>query len=419
VTTSPWLFPALFALLLPFAVRMIASCLNLLALDAALPPDCADIYDNAKYAESQRYAQASMRLDMIESTVQVVLLLAFWIGGGFGWLDHFVRSWHFGEIGSGLPGLGLLYAATAIVSLPWSIYNTFVLEARHGFNKTTPATFISDRIKGLALAILIGGPVASLLLWFYSTVPYAWLWSWLAIAVISLVATFLAPRWLFPLFNKFTPLPPGELRDAIERLAETCAFPFRDISVVDGSKRSTKANAFFAGFGKTKRIALFDTLIEKHTVPELVAVLAHEIGHFKRHHIWQMTTLGLVQTGILLFVLGLVIDNPSLFQAFGVSTPSVWLGFVFFSIIYQPIGLAVSATLAALSRRNEFDADAFAAQAIDSPRPLMDALKKLSRDHLANLTPHPVYVGLHYSHPPLRQRLAALVRHSPAANAGR
>jgi STE24 endopeptidase len=412
VTTSPWFFPALFAVLLPFAVRLIASCLNFFALDTPLPADCRDIYDDNKYGESQRYAKASLRLDMAESAVQVAVLLAFWLAGGFGWLDRFVQSWHLGEIGSGVLGLGLLYAATATLSLPWSIYDTFVLEARHGFNKTTPATFIADRIKGLALVILIGGPVITLILWFYSTVSNAWLWSWLVTIAISLVGTFLAPRLLFPLFNKFTPLPAGELRAAIERLARTCDFPFGDISVIDGSRRSTKANAFFAGFGKTKRIALFDTLIEKQTVPELVAVLAHEIGHFKRHHIWQMVALGILQTGILFFLLGLVIDDAALFQAFGVATPSVWLGFVFFAIIYQPIGLAVGAALAALSRRNEFEADAFATRAIDSPRPLIDALKNLARDHLANLTPHSLYVWLHHSHPPLRQRLAALASES-------
>ncbi|MGI8605048.1 MAG: M48 family metallopeptidase [Verrucomicrobiales bacterium] len=413
--TAPWFIAILLAIVVPYAVKAVASWLNLGALESSLPEDCSDIYDAEAYSRSQRYTRESIRLDLVQSTLECVGLLIFWLAGGFSWLDRFVRSFHLADIGSGLVGLSLMFLAGQALALPFSLYDTFVLEARYGFNKTTLATFIADRLKGLALGFALGLPVVALVLWLFLNVPHAWLWSWGTATAFSLILTFIAPKYLFPLFNKFTPLPDGELKDAIHRMAADCQFPLGEISVIDGSRRSTKANAFFAGFGKTKRIALYDTLVSRHSVPELVAVLAHEVGHFKRHHIWQLLVLGVLQTGILFFLLDQSLGHPQVFHAFGVAMPSLWLGFVLFAILYQPLALPMGMGLAALSRKNEFEADAFATQTVGTPRALFEALKKLARDNLANLTPHRFYVLLHHSHPPIRERLAALAAHQDSA----
>jgi STE24 endopeptidase len=398
----------LLAVGVPFLVRLVALVLNLRAFSPAPPADLADIYDGDAYAKSQAYARESARIEIVELVFGMAALLAFWLAGGFGWLGDLVARVHPGEVQRGLAGFALVFVAVRVFSLPFSIYDTFVIERKFGFNRTTWPTFVSDRLKGLVLAALLGLPLAALVLWFFVRTPHAWLWSWLVMAGFSLVLTFVAPKWIFPLFNTFTPLPDGELKSAIHNMAGRCQFPIGEISVIDGSRRSTKANAFFAGFGRNKRIALFDTLIEKHTVPELVAVLAHEIGHFKLGHIWQMLAGSLFHSAFLLFLLGWTIRDPRFFAAFGVSSPSVWMGFVLFGIISPALVMGMAVIQCAVSRRNEFQADRFARRVTGGAQPMIDALKKLAHDHLENLTPHPMFVALHYSHPPLRDRLAAL-----------
>jgi STE24 endopeptidase len=295
--------------------------------------------------------------------------------------------------------------------LPYSIYDTFVIEQKYGFNRTEPATFIADRVKAVMLAVLLGGPLlAAIFALFEWSGPNAWLYCWGAVSLYLLAVEFVAPNWLMPLFNKFTPLEEGELRTSILGYARSVGFPLANLFVIDGSRRSDKANAFFTGFGRNKRIALFDTLIARHTVPELVAVLAHEIGHYKKKHIAWGILISIAHFGLLFFLLSLFINSPGLYSAFGVKEPSVYTGLIFFGLLYTPVEFLLSIAMNALSRRFEYDADRFAASTIPDPSAMTDALKKLSRDNLSNLTPHPCYVFLHYSHPPLLQRLGAIER---------
>jgi STE24 endopeptidase len=284
-----------------------------------------------------------------------------------------------------------------------------VIEERFGFNRTTPRTFLLDRLKGLALAALFGAPLLAAVLSIFEYLgPYAWLYCWAVVAAFSLAVQFIAPTWIMPLFNKFTPMQDGELKDSILGYAGSVDFPVKNVFVTDGSKRSSKSNAFFTGFGRNKRIALFDTLIERHTVPETIAVLAHEIGHHKKKHILQGTVFAVLNTGVVFFLLSVFLSSSGLYQAFYVEQPSVYTGLLFFGLLYTPIELALSMSLHAVSRRNEYQADRYAAETIEKPSGLVDALKKLHATSLSNLTPHPFFVFLNYSHPPLLQRVRAI-----------
>ena len=268
-----------------------------------------------------------------------------------------------------------------------------MIEEKYGFNKSTKATFFLDQVKSLALGAVLGLPLLALIFYLFERYALAWLWGWIAVSgFFTLAMAYLAPRFILPLFNKFTPLEDGELKDAINKMASDCEFPVTELSVMDGSKRSSKSNAFFTGFGKNKRIALFDTLIEKHSVPELVAVLAHEIGHFKKKHILQTMVIGILQTGVLFFLINVFMKNEQLFLAFGVDKTSVYLSFIFFSLLFKPVSKVLSVLMAIFSRKNEFEADAYAAEVTGDANSLITALKKLSRDNLSNLTPHPFYV---------------------------
>ncbi|MCW1883770.1 M48 family metallopeptidase [Luteolibacter flavescens] len=400
---------ALFAL---WKLDFIATLLNLKALSPEVPAEFADVFDAERYAKSQAYTRESARFEIIHSTFSLGLLLVFWILGGFGWLDGVARGLVTGEIPAGLVFLGLLFLGHTLVHLPFSIYDTFVIEEKFGFNKTTPKTFIIDQIKGLLLAGLIGLPMAAGILWIFGHVANAWLWAWGFFVAFQLFLTWLAPTLILPLFNKFTPMEDGPLLQAIHAMAKKCGFPLAEISVMDGSKRSTKANAFFTGFGKTKKIALYDTLIEEQTQDELVAVLAHEIGHFKLRHIVQRLVVSVVQAAALFFLLGLVIDggkfSRELFDAFGVKTISAHVGLVLFGLLFSPVSRLLGIAAAAWSRKHEFEADAYAAKATGKPESLVTALKKLSAKNLSNLTPHPFRVFLDYSHPPTLKRIDAL-----------
>ncbi len=391
-----------------FLLDLFSEILNLKALRPELPPDFADVFDAEKYAKSQEYTRVTTRFGILESTFGLALFLGFWLAGGFAWLDGVVSAWGHGEVVTGLLFFGVLYLANDLLTLPFDLYDTFKIEARFGFNKTTPATFFGDKIKGLALAALLGGPVLALLLWLFGAVENAWLWGWAAVTAFSLLMAYLAPAVILPLFNKFEPLDDGELKDEINAMAAKCEFPLTELSVMDGSKRSSKSNAFFTGFGKNKKIALYDTLVANHSTPELVAVLAHEIGHFKKRHIVQMMALGILQTGVLFFLLGTFIGSSPLSAAFGVQPPQTHCSFLFFAMLFKPVSKVLSVLMSILSRKNEFEADAYAAEVTGDPGALAAALKKLSADNLANLTPHPFYVFMHHSHPPMRERLEAL-----------
>ncbi|MEM0896417.1 MAG: M48 family metallopeptidase [Verrucomicrobiota bacterium] len=386
----------------------IAESLNLKALRPELPDQFKDVFDQEKYAKSQNYTRETTRFGILESTFHLILFLGFWFLGGFGWLDGIIRGWGFGSIVNGLLFFSVLYLTTFLSSLPFTIHDTFKIEAKYGFNKTTKGTFIADQIRGLALGALIGLPLLALILWLFESVENAWLWAWIAVTVFMLLMVYLAPRFIMPLYNKFSPLDDEALKAEIAKMSEECEFPLQEVQIMDGSKRSAKSNAFFTGFGKNRKIALFDTLVEKHTHPELVAVLAHEIGHFKRKHILQGIGLSILQVGIIFFLLGLFVNNDGLCRAFGVEQTSTYASFVFFLMLYKPVGKVLSIGMSILSRKNEFEADAYAAEVTGSPESLVSALKKLSSDNLSNLTPHPFYVFMNYSHPPMTERLAAL-----------
>lgn len=406
--SNPWFLAAVVGTLGWFHLKLVADLLNLSRLSGDVPARMRDLVTEEDQQRSVEYQLASAKLGVLEDSVLLAITLAFWWIGGFGWLDRWSMQLGLGSIGSGLAVLSLVVLGQTILNLPLEAWRTFGVETEFGFNKTTPATFIKDRIKGLALSALLGLPLVALLLWFFEWSPFAALWSWLAVSAFGLLMSWLSPRLIMPWFLKFTPMPEGELRSAIFALAKKLDFPVADISIVDGSRRSTKANAFFAGFGKTRRIALFDTLVNGHTQDEIVAVLAHEIGHAKLKHVPQQIIVGLLMSGLMFGLLHFALQDHRLFSAFGVMYPSTAMGLILFMMVYRPWSTLLDPLVQGLSRKHEFQADRYAREAVGSPAPLVNALKKLSRDHLSHLTPHPFYVWLHYSHPPMLQRLEAL-----------
>jgi len=405
---NPWFLFLLCSVLGLYVLEVVSVVLNIRHLRQPLPDEFSDVFDAEAFARSQAYSRESARHDLIAGGVRLAVFVIFWLAGGFAWLQALVGGVTASPILQGLLGIGLLQAGGALLSLPFEWHDTFKIEAKYGFNKTTPGVFFADRLKGLALGGAIGLPVLALLLWLFGTFPAAWVWAWLAVTVLVLTLQYVAPRYLMPLFNKFTPLEDGALKSAIHGLAETCAFPVKELFVIDGSRRSTKGNAFFAGFGQHKHIALYDTLIEKHPQPELLAVLAHEIGHFKRGHIVQRLVLAVVQLAVIFLLMGTVLAHPGLHAAFGLDRPVLWLGVVFFMILFEPVQTVLGVLSGLWSRKHEYEADAYAAGATGGPAAMSAALKRLARDSLSNLTPHPLTVFLHYSHPPMIQRLEAL-----------
>jgi STE24 endopeptidase len=407
----------LVAVLADFLLARVVSGLNLRASRWGVPQELAGVYVDAEYRRSQAYTRARARLSMVSASVGLAVLLGFWLLGGFAWLDGVAREvasswgWLAGwrPVSTGLIFLGALGLGSSLLSLPLSAWGTFVLEERFGFNRTTLRTFLLDLAKGLALSVVLGAPLVAAVLWlFVAAGELAWLGCWAVVSLYTLLVQWLGPRFILPLFHEYRPLPEGELRDAVTRLVESQGFDLAGLFVIDASRRSTKANAFFTGFGRTKRLALFDTLAEKLTVPEVVAVVAHEIGHFRRRHVLKGTVLGVLHSGVLLFLLSIFLDQPGLYRAFGIKHQPIYAGLVFFAFLYTPVGRVLSIALNALSRRYEYQADRFAAHATGRPEDLATAVTKLAADHLTNLTPHPLKVKLDHSHPPLRDRLAAL-----------
>ena len=401
------------SLFLLWNLEFIATLLNLKTFPATPPPELAGLMDQEKLDKARDYLSVNSRFDIIRASVSLAILLAFWWLGGFLFLDSLARSLCENIILAGLIFLGALFVAQNLISLPFDWYETFVIEEKFGFNKSTTATFIADRVKGLALAAILGLPLVAGILWIFDEIPHAWLWAWAFVTAFQLILTYLAPSLILPLFNKFTPMPDGDLKDDIHALGVKCGFPLEGVYEIDGSKRSTKANAYFTGFGKHKKIALFDTLTEKSTKPELLAILAHEIGHFRLGHIKQRLAVGILQMALIFFLIGLA-TNPTgtfarlLHDAFFVQEISPHAGLVFFTLLLEPASKILSLLANAWSRKHEFEADAYAAQSTGEPQALGTALKKLSSDHLSPPTPHKLRVVLDYSHPPLLQRLRAL-----------
>lgn len=382
--------------------------LNLRHLSSCLPDEFAGYYEPERYKKSQAYLRETTRLGIVEELIFTPLTILFILGGGFNLVDRIARGCSPALIPAGLIFAGLLLAAFFLLQLPFSIYRTFVIEERYGFNRTTPRTFIIDLVKTILLAVILGGGIFALVIWFFQrTGSFAWIYCWLAVETFQLFILFIAPVTILPLFNKFIPLQDGELRGAIEDYARAQNFKLQGVYKMDGSRRSSKSNAFFTGFGRFRRIALFDTLIEKLRVKELVAVLAHEVGHYRKKHIWKSFFLSLATTGLMFFLLSLFLHNSLLFAAFRMENISIYAGLFIFGFLYAPVSLIFSILSAFLSRRHEYEADAFAART-SSPEALIGGLKKLSVDHLANLTPHPLKVFLGYSHPPILERIRTL-----------
>jgi len=360
------------------------------------------------------YLRETTRLSLLTHAVVTTLTIAFILAGGFNLADTAVRSLGLGTILTGLLYTGLLLAASGLLHLPFSAYATFGIEARYGFNTTTFKTFIADILKLSLLTVVLGGPLLGLLLWFFEYAgPHAWLYCWACLCAFQLVLHYATPVIIMPLFNKFTPVPDGKLKETIAAYARSQNFTIQGLLTMDGSKRSSKSNAFFSGIGRFRRVVLFDTLIAKHNVAEVLAIVAHEIGHYKKKHLLKQICMSWAVSGLMLFILSVFLKNPSLFAAFNMEHISIYASLVFFGFLYAPIDMLLSIAANALSRRNEYEADRFAAATSGAPEAMISALKKLSIDNLANLTPHPLKVMLSYSHPPVLKRIQALKKHAP------
>lgn len=399
----------LFTLVVSYVLDLAAGVLNIRNIKHELPDGFKDVYDPERYQRSQAYLKATTRLGWMTETVHLAVFLAFWFGGGFPRLDLWIRSFGWGSVPTGVAYVAVLVVINFVVELPFSVYGVFVIEEKFGFNRTDWKTFVMDRIKGVLLGVVIGGPLlAGILAFFEYAGNDAWWYCWLVVIAFTLALQHIMPTYIMPLFNKFDPLEDGQLRSAILDYTRSVDYPIANLFVMDGSKRSGKGNAFFTGFGKNKRIALFDTLVEQHTVDELLAVLAHEIGHYKKKHVLQGLLAGIVHAGVMFYLLSFFIAYPGLFDAFYMPTVSVYGGLIFFALLFSPVDLFLGILLQMRSRSNEYAADRFAAETTARPEAMISALKKLSANNLGNLLPHPLYVFLHYSHPPVMARVAAL-----------
>ncbi|MDR1542894.1 MAG: M48 family metallopeptidase [Prevotellaceae bacterium] len=392
-----------------FIFERYISFLNIKSSKNSIPAPLADIYDAEKYAKQQKYFRANSRYGMFTSAFGFFVMLLMLLLGGFGWLDGIIRSFNLTELSNTLIFFGVLFFANEILTMPFEIYDIFVIEQRFGFNRVTPKIFVLDKLKTCLLAVIIGGGLVSLIVWIYQLAPDCfWLLAFGAISLFALCAGFLYSDIIVPLFNKQTPLPAGELRDEIELFSKKAGFELKNIYVIDGSKRSTKANAYFTGFGSRKRIVLYDTLIEKMSVKEIVAVLSHEIGHYKRRHTLKGLAIALPANLLLFILLGIILKSRIFAEALG-SEPSFYINILSFAILYSPFSTLIDVLQNILTRKFEYQADNFS-KSHNLGNELVSALKKLSANSLSNLTPHPLAVFVRYSHPTLEQRIENLER---------
>ena len=372
-----------------------------------IPKELDKFYNKKKYKKAKEYSISKNKISFISGSLSFTLTASLLIFNGYGFLNDIVIKIDSNFIASGL-FLLILYILNTLISLPFSYYNTFVIEEKFGFNKTTKKTFFIDFLKSSFLTFIIGGALLFLALFLYDNFNNGfWLWLWLGLSLLMIFLNMFYADLIVPIFNKLTPLEDGELRNKIEKYSKKVGYLLKNIYIIDGSKRSTKANAFFSGLGPRKTIALYDTLVEKHTDNELVAVLAHEVGHYKKKHIFLGLILSILQIGLMTFIFELCLRLPEISQALGGLNSNFHLGLIGFSIIFSPISLLSGLIMNIISRKNEFEADAYAKETY-SGKELALALKKLSVDSLSNIYPHPLYVFFHYSHPPLIKRLKAL-----------
>ena len=371
--------------------------------------DFKKAYDGEKYIQSQEYLKARTRFGLFSSTFSLGLILVVIHSDVFGILDQYVRLQTENYILQGLLFIGIIYFFQDIISLPFSLYNTFVIEQKFGFNKIKPGLYFIDKIKGYGIFIVLGSTVITPLLYFFHVYSeIGWLIAWSVLTVFMIAIQPLFVHVIAPMFNKFTPLEEGDLRKEIEKYTSKVDFSLSRIDIMDGSKRSAHSNAYFTGFGKSRRIAIFDTLVEKHSTKEIVSVVAHEVGHYKLKHILQGTIIGIIETGIMLFAFNLIMNDISLFNVFGVNQLSVHAGIVFFSMFYAPVSMLTSIVTTAISRKNEFEADKFSLDTTSDGQALISMLIGLSANNLSHLTPHPMKVFLSYSHPPVIDRIKAV-----------
>ena len=398
-----WIIIAI--LIADFIFEKFLDYLNTTRWSNKLPVELDGIYDQEKYSKQQAYERENHRFGMISGTFSFAVTLAMFVFAGFAFVDSLAWEFTTKAIPAALIFFGILLFASDLINTPFSLYDTFVIEEKYGFNKTTPKTYILDKIKGWLLGAIIGGGLLALIILIWQkTQSMFWIYAWLIVSAFSVFMVMFYSNLIVPLFNKQTPLQEGELRDAIQQFTSKVNFKLDNIYVIDGSKRSTKSNAYFTGFGPKKRIVLYDTLINDMEINELVAVLAHEIGHYKKKHVLQGLSISILHTGIVLFIFSLLIGNAELSRALGVDAPNFHIGLVAFGILYTPVEFILGIFMNILSRKNEYQADEFAAVNYN-PQSLASALKKLSVKNLSNLTPHPLYVFFHYSHPTLLQRL--------------
>jgi STE24 endopeptidase len=406
---TPLFFALAGFLTLDFLLDLATETLNLRQRRDVAPPELEGVFPAEKLRESQAYLHARTRLGLARRAAGLVFLLGFVAAGGMAALEAAARGAGRGLVLTGLLFFGGWAALQWTLGLPFALRSTFGVEARFGFNRTTPAVFWSDQAKALLLTLVLGAPaLAGVLAAFLSWGDRAWLYAWAGLAAFQLFVAFVAPAWIMPLFNRFSPLPPGPLRDRIEAYARAQSFSLAGIFTMDGSRRSSKSNAFFAGFGRFRRLVFFDTLLERHGEDELMSVLAHEIGHYRLKHIPRTLTLALLTQGALFWAVGRLIGEPALHAAFGLGEPTVHAGLLFLGILYGPFSRLVNVGALALSRRHEFEADAYAARTAGGPAPMIAALRRLSADNLSDLSPHPLKVALEYSHPPVARRIEAL-----------
>jgi STE24 endopeptidase len=395
-------------IIISFIIDKILDTLNTKHFDDKIPDELADVYDEQAYKKSQEYKKTTAKFSNLTSTFSIILTVSFFFADGFKYVDNFARSFTDLPILVALIFFGVIMLGSDLLTTPFSYYRTFVIEEKFGFNKSTKKLFWLDKLKGACMSILLGGGILSLIIWFYQFAgENFWIYAWATVAVFSLLMNMFYSKLIVPLFNKQKALEDGELKTAIEKYAKKVGFTVNNIFVIDGSKRSTKANAYFSGFGSQKRITLFDTLINDLETEEIVAVLAHEVGHYKRKHIIFNLASSILLTGFTLFILSLFINSSILSEALAVSIPSFHIGLIAFGILYSPISEITGLMMNYVSRIFEYQADNYAKETC-AAKPLITSLKKLSKNSLSNLTPHPAYVFMHYSHPTLLERIKNL-----------
>ena len=405
MTPSTLFYLLITIVIIVFVIDTLLDILNARHFNNKIPSEVDDVYPEDEYQKSIAYKKANYKFKLVSSTISLALMLLFFFLDGFALVDNYARSISDNPIVVGLLFFGIIMIGSDILSTPASYYRTFVIEEKFGFNKTTIATFFSDKIKSFIVMIIVGGALLSLIIWFYElTGKNFWIYAWVLISLFTMAMNMFYAKLIVPLFNKQTPLEAGDLRNTIESYSKKVGFQLKDIYIIDGSKRSTKANAYFSGFGSEKRITLYDTLLNDLNNEEIIAVLAHEVGHYKKKHIITNLILSVILTGITLWFLSLFISNPLLSEALGVSQPSFHVGLVAFGILYSPISEITGLIMNFVSRKFEYQADNYASETYDGEA-LVSSLKKLSKKNLNNLTPHPAMVFIHYSHPTLLQRI--------------